>query len=401
MFIPQNIGILAGSAYFSEKTKELVRHLTPRSIAIVNHKDIDEIAAISLIQKNVRAVLNYAPSMSGEYPSQGTKTLIREGIPVYDVLHPQALKRVFEQGDQLLLDGKSVWVCKQGRMLFGSTLSGYTEQLINDRERIAQQNLVSSLKAFTDNTLYYASKEMNEILKPLELPKIKCHINQRHVVIVTRGSGYIEDLQAIDQYIEEVQPVLIGVDGGADALIQCGYKPDIILGDMDSVSTEALHSGAEIIVHAYTNGHAPGLEMVKRYRLPYHLFSCFGTSEDAAQLFAYEAGALLIVTLGSHTNMIDFLEKGRKGMGSTLLVRLKIGEKLVDAKGVRLLYPAQRDDTDTGRKRRIKRQDIRQEMNERASKVRNKQDNQKEYIQTGRRYTYYSTSTSQHNHTSL
>ncbi len=194
------------------------------------------------------------------------------------------------------------------------------------------------LDNFVDNTLEYAKKEKDILLGNLEVPYLKTHILNRHVLIVVRGSSYKEDLKTISSYIDEERPVLIGVDGGADALLEFGLKPDIIVGDMDSVSDTALCSGAEIVVHAYANGKAPGLERVQSMDLEAAVCPMPGTSEDLAMILAWEYGASLIVAVGTHSNMIDFLEKGRKGMGSTFLVRLKVGSILVDARGVSQLY---------------------------------------------------------------
>lgn len=332
---PQRI---SGQLYYDKKTKHLAKRIPSGTFALLHHEDIDEMAALSLIQKQVKGVLNCAPSMSGKYSSIGTIKLIEANIPVYDVNQSNKIELLVDQGDVIFINGKDLWLQKNNASYLLSTLTPYTTELIHEKLFSAKTGVVESLKVFTENTLHYALQEMNEILKPVPIPKLKRNFHNRHVVVVTRGSGYFEDLLAIRNYIEEKKPIMIGVDGGADAIIESGYRPDIIIGDMDSVSSEALMSGSELVVHAYTNGHAPGLSRIKEHHLHAHLFPCFGTSEDAAYLLAYHAGASLIVTLGSHTNMIDFLEKGRRGMGSTLLVRLKIGEKLVDAKGVRLLY---------------------------------------------------------------
>jgi uncharacterized membrane-anchored protein len=128
------------------------------------------------------------------------------------------------------------------------------------------------------------------------------------------------------------------VDGGADALLDFGLKPDMIIGDMDSVTTEALLTGAELVVHAYPGGDAPGLERLEALGLASTTFEAPGTSEDIAMLVAYEHGAQLIVAVGTHANVIEFLDKGRKGMASTFLTRLRVGPVLVDAKGVSRLY---------------------------------------------------------------
>jgi uncharacterized membrane-anchored protein len=155
---------------------------------------------------------------------------------------------------------------------------------------------------------------------------------------VVRGYNYKEDLAALRPYIKDVHPILIGVDGGADALIEHGYRPNLILGDMDSVSERALTSGAEIVLHAYPNGVAPGEERLTALGLPHKTLKVSGTSEDMAFLLAHGKGADLIVAVGSHGNLREFLDKGRMGMASTFLVRLRVGEILVDAKGVSRMY---------------------------------------------------------------
>jgi uncharacterized membrane-anchored protein len=141
--------------------------------------------------------------------------------------------------------------------------------------------------------------------------------------------------------VRDFRPVLVAVDGGADALLEAGYKPHVIVGDMDSVSDRALGSGAEILIHAYENGTAPGAERVRALGLDHHIVPAPATSEDLALLLAYEKGAELIVAVGAHFNLIEFLERNRSGMASTFLTRLRVGEILVDAKGVSRLVSRQ------------------------------------------------------------
>lgn len=353
---------ISGSVYFHQKTKELVKFIPQQSIALINHENIDENAAESLIKKKVKAVLNYSSSMSGQFFSIGTLKLLEHNIPVFDVEQPKRLQAIFNQGMTLTIHNKWLWwstsldernrsYSKFEHWLEGKALPtkeqtstpicslvDYSMRHINEKIKLSQSNAQQCLRQFTTNTLHFAQKELEELFKPVELPDLNVNLFQKEVVIVTRGKGYIQDLKAIQPYIECNHPILIGVDGGADAIIDCGYIPDIIIGDMDSVSNKALHCGADIIVHAYKDGRAPGYEQINHLDLEPKLFSCFGTSEDAAHLLAYEAGASLIVSIGSHTHMTEFLEKGRKGMGSTLLIRLKIGDRLIDAKGIRRLY---------------------------------------------------------------
>ena len=155
---------------------------------------------------------------------------------------------------------------------------------------------------------------------------------------MVRGYDYKADLDVLRPYIREFKPVLIGVDGGADALVEAGYTPDMIIGDMDSVTDDVLRCGAEIIVHAYPDGRAPGLARVHQLGVAALTFPAAATSEDIAMLLADEKGATMIVAVGTHDTLVEFLDKGRGGMASTFLTRLKIGGKLVDAKGVSRLY---------------------------------------------------------------
>jgi uncharacterized membrane-anchored protein len=204
----------------------------------------------------------------------------------------------------------------------------------------AQRRLDDQFESFATNTLEFMARERDLLFGGSGLPDLDHDLSGRHVLVVVRGYHYKEDLAALRPYIRELRPVLVGVDGGADALREEGYKPDIVLGDMDSVSEKGLLSGAEIVLHAYRDGNAPGRERVTALGLPYKVLQASGTSEDAAFLLAHGKGADLIVAVGSHGNLREFLDKGRMGMASTFLVRLRVGEILVDAKGVSRLYRA-------------------------------------------------------------
>ena len=315
------------------KTKKLAKRLSTGDIAVINHTDIDEVAANSLVECKIKLVINAAPSISGRYPNKGPKILIDNNILIIDNVGED----VFEE----LKEGQVIEV-NNGLIYRNGQLIGQGEvmdkSVVEKKTQIAYENMSVELDRFIDNTIEYAKKEKGFILGETEIPKMATNYKDRHVLVVVRGQDYKEDLATIRSYIEEMKPVLVGVDGGADALLECGYTPDVIVGDMDSVTDEALKKAKEIVVHAYVDGRAPGLKRVQDLGLDAVVFPAPGTSEDIAMLTAYEYGAELIVALGSHSNMIDFLEKGRKGMASTFLVRLKIGAKLIDAKGVNLLY---------------------------------------------------------------
>jgi uncharacterized membrane-anchored protein len=163
-------------------------------------------------------------------------------------------------------------------------------------------------------------------------------MRDRHVLVVVRGYRYREDLRALRPYIREYRPVLLAVDGGADALLEAGYRPDVIIGDMDSVSDEALQAGAELVVHAYPDGRAPGMARLQGLGLDAARLPAPGTSEDVALLVADARGASLIAVVGTHWTLEEFLDKGRPGMASTVLTHLRVGSKLVNARGVHQLY---------------------------------------------------------------
>ena len=318
-----------------------MKRLEPADIALIDHVDMDRVAAESLIASDVRLVINAQPSISGEYPNVGPLLLLQANVAVLDDIGQEPFEK--------LREGKKVFVSDQGNLYKGSEPSkkGFiatgtfqTEESINQAYKEAQTQVSARLEEFAQNTLKYLSKEKNIISDDQWLPPISTPIMDRHVLVVVRGYHYKEDLKVLRSYIREMKPVLIGVDGGADALLEAGLKPDIIVGDMDSVSPDTLKSGAELIVHAYADGRAPGLEPLKELGIAdtAHVWPLTATSEDLALLLAWEKGADLIVAVGTHNNLIEYLDKGRKGMASTFLVRLKIGPRLVDAKGVSRLY---------------------------------------------------------------
>lgn len=327
---------ISGQVKLDKRTKNLVKRLKPGDIAVIDHEDIDSTAALMLVGAKVGAVVNAAKSSSGRYPNLGPSVLIEAGIPLVDDVGDDLFKGLKEGETIEIVDGS---ICRNGNpILRGEVL---------DKERVAdlldraKEHLGEELEKFAENTLSYVTREKSLLLDPTNLPDVGTIFAGRHALVVVRGEGYQQDLATIRTYVRDVRPVLIGVDGGADAIIEIGMKPDIIVGDMDSVSDAALKSGAEIIVHAYADGRAPGLPRVEGLGLSAHICSVPGTSEDLALLLAYEKGAELIVAVGTHSHLVDFLDKGRRGMSSTFLVRLKVGHRLVDAKGVSKLYLAQ------------------------------------------------------------
>ncbi len=324
---------VVGPALVDKRTKDLVRRLQPGSIAVINHADIDRVAAEGLIAEGAVAVVNGGQSISGRYPNGGPIRIVEAGIPLLDFVGADILDLITE-GDELRIVGGEVW---RGDELV-ATGTVLTVEMIEAEMEAARGNIGAELELFAANTLEYIQREAKLTFEPIELPRLTCEIKGRHAIVVVRGHDYRSDLAALKPYLREYQPVLIGVDGGADALLENGFRPDIIIGDFDSVSDRALRCGAELVHHVHLDGRAPGRENLLEWGVPYEEFVIDGTSEDVAMLLAYEAGAKLIVAVGTHASMVEFLDKGRRGMSSTFLTRLRLGPVLVDAKGVSRLY---------------------------------------------------------------
>lgn len=300
---------------------------------MIDHEDLDRVAAEGLIARSPAAVVNASESITGRYPNLGPLVLVRAGIPLVDGVGPLVMRKIRE-GTPIRVEGERVLV--EGHLAGVGELQ--TEASVLQAMEDARSGLESRFDDFARNTLEFMQRERDLLFGGEGIPELEHDLSGRHVLVVVRGTNYREDLAALSAYVRDVRPVLVGVDGGADALIEQGYKPDVIVGDMDSVSEQTLRSGAEIVLHAYPGGTAPGRERLVTLDLPFKVIEASGTSEDVAYLLAHEKGADLIVAVGSHGNLREFLDKGRGGMASTFLVRLRVGEILVDAKGVSRMY---------------------------------------------------------------
>lgn len=328
--------MVRGPVRCGHSTKHMLASLRPGDIAVISHPDIDELAARGLIEQRVKAVINCAVSFTGEYEARGARLLLDTGIPLYDCPARPSLVAELSNGEEIMIDGHYLFRKKDKAMLI--RLLPVTREMWQVAYQSAIQKTTEKLTRFVDNTLDYALREKEHLFQPLSCLPLQTQLAGRPAVVVSRGRHYREDLYALYDYISMYRPVLIGVDGGADALLQQGLVPDIIMGDMDSVSDKALRLAADIVVHAYPNGGAPGAKRISDLRIPYHTLAAPGTSEDMALLYAYDHGVSLIISVGTHTAMEEFLEKNRDGMASTLLTRMKIGSRLVDAKGIHCVY---------------------------------------------------------------
>lgn len=329
----RHAGHVEGRALVGKRTKDLTKRLEAGDIAVIDHADLDRVAADGLIDAGVVAVVNASQSITGRYPNGGPMRLVKAGVVLLDDAGSEVMDAIVD-GQRIELEGGAIRVdgheIGSGRVLSAEEIERRMEE--------ARAGIGHELQRFAENTLEYVRREAELVFAPITLPKLRTSFAGRHALVVVRGHDYKQDLRVLRSYIREFQPVLIGVDGGADALLEVGLKPDIILGDFDSVSAVAMEVGAEHVHHVHPDGRNPGFAELQQFGKPYVEFVVEGTSEDAAMLLAYEAGAKLIVAVGTHDTMVEFLDKGRAGMSSTFLTRLRIGPMLVDAKGVARLY---------------------------------------------------------------
>jgi uncharacterized membrane-anchored protein len=318
-----------GHARLGKRTKELVKRLHPDDVAIIDHADLDRVSAEELVESGVRVVVNVAESATGRFPNPGPLELVRGGVLLIDAPGAPLFDAVSD-GELVTVRGAAIF--RNGDCLASGRVLGQTElavMLAEQRGRVTE-----ALESFAENTMRYLREEGRLLAEGVAFPPLQTRFRDRHAVVVARGPGHKRDLRMVRPYIRDFKPVLVGVDGGADALLEAGLKPDVIVGDMDSVSDGALRSGAEVLVHAYRDGEAPGEARLHDLGVEYHRVAATGISEDVALQLAQEKGAELIVAVGTHFNLVEFLERNRDGMSSTFVTRLKVGEILIDAKGV-------------------------------------------------------------------
>jgi uncharacterized membrane-anchored protein len=318
-----------GPARLDRRTKRLVHRLKPGDIAVIDHADLDRVSAEELVESGVRVVVNVAASQTGRFPKPGPLLLLRSGVRLIEMPGAPLFEELSE-GDVVTIRGATLF--RDGvRVGAGRTVEAVELELALAEQR---SRVTESLEAFVENTLLHLREEGRILAEGIDFPPLRTRFRDRHALVVARGPGHKRDLRIVRPYIRGFDPVLVGVDGGADALREAGYRPDVIVGDMDSVSEGALRSGAELLVQAYADGRAPGAERLEQLGVPYATVRAPGLSEDLALLLAYEKGARLLVAVGTHFNLIDFLERDRAGMSSTFVTRLKVGEILVDARGI-------------------------------------------------------------------
>ncbi|WP_336791901.1 putative cytokinetic ring protein SteA [Gordonia malaquae] len=325
---------LIGIARIDKNTKRLLQRIGEDEIAVLDEVDLDRVTADALIEAKVAAVVNVSESITGRYPNLGPEVLAASGIVLLDNVGGEIFSRI--------KDGQKVRV-HDARLYVGDRVVARGEELderiVADRMLDAKTGLVDHLEAFSGNTIEFIRSESPLLIDGVGIPDVHCKLEGRHVVVVAEGVGRGADLKALKPFIKEYQPIMIGVGAGADTLMKAGYRPAIVVGDPDEIDTDTLKSGAELVLPADPDGHAPGLERIQDLGVGATTFPAAGSAADLALLLADFHGADLIVTAGLGGSLNDFFDRElRDQIPSTFLTRLKVGPKLVDAKAVSTLY---------------------------------------------------------------
>jgi uncharacterized membrane-anchored protein len=325
---------VTGTARVDRDVDRLLRRIGPGDIVVMDALDLDRITADALVEADVVAVVNASPSISGRYPNLGPEVLVANGVTLIDDAGPEIFKKI-KDGARIRLNEGGVYTGDR-RIALGTER---TAEAIHDLMHEAKSGLVAHLEAFAGNTIEFIRSESPLLIDGMGIPDIDVDLHRRHVVIVAEESSAAEDLKGLKPFIKEYQPVLIGVGTGADVLRKGGYRPALIVGDPESMSVEVLRSGAQVVLPADADGHAKGLERIQDLGVGAMTFPAAGSAADLALLLADHHGASLIVTAGHTANIEEFFDRTRQqSLPSTFLTRLKVGEKLVDAKAVATLY---------------------------------------------------------------
>lgn len=330
----QTLPGIIGVARVDRRTRDLLRRVGPGDIVVLDQLDLDRATADALVKAEVAGVVNASPSISGRFPNLGPEILVGAGIPLIDAVGTQVLREI-RDGSRIRLFEAAVFSGER-------ELARGTEQTrttVADAMIEAKAGMTAQLEAFSANTMEFLRRERMLLLDGVGVPELRTKLKERHVLVVAAGKGHAADLKRLKKYIDEHRPVLVGVDAGADTLRAHGYTPNVIVGDPNGIDAATLKCGAEVVVPAQLDGHAPGVDRIQDLGIGAVTFPASGNPEDLALLLADAHGAALVVTIGFQATLNEFLDHGRSGSNpSTFLTRLKLGSKLVDGRAVATLH---------------------------------------------------------------
>ncbi|MBF6175864.1 putative cytokinetic ring protein SteA [Nocardia blacklockiae] len=331
---------LSGIARVDRNTRRLLRRVGPGDVVVLDEMDLDRVTADRLVEAGVVAVVNASPSISGRYPNLGPEVLVANGILLLDAVSSDVFTKI-KDGVKVRVDEGVVYADRLTKKVPEALVEGIelTESAIAERMIAARNGLADHLEAFAGNTIEFVRTESALLIDGLGVPDLQLSMRKRHVVVVADGPDHREDLKSLKPFVKEYAPILVGVGRGADTLMRCGYRPDLIVGDPEEITATTLKCGAEVILPADTDGHAKGLERIQDLGIGATTFPSSGSATDLALLLADHHGAALIVTCGAAASLDDFFDRSRRESNpATFLTRLKTGSKLMDAKAVATLY---------------------------------------------------------------
>jgi uncharacterized membrane-anchored protein len=323
-----------GPARVGRATAALLRRVGPGDIVVLDEIDLDRRTADALVAAEVAGVVNASPSVSGRYPNLGPEILVAAGITLVDGVGADVLGRVRDGSKLRLHDGLVHLSDEQIASGVQQTQASIADQMIQAKEGMAAQ-----LEAFSANTIEFLKRERTLVLDGLGVPEVPVPMAGREVVVVACGYDQAHDLRVLRRYLRDHRPVLIGVEAGADVLLEAGLRPDLIVGDPRGIETDTLKCGAPVVVPADADGHAPGLARVQDLGVGAITFAASANPEDLALLIADAHEATVVITVGFQATLHEFLDRGRSGSNpATFLTRLRLGGKVVDGQAVAALY---------------------------------------------------------------
>jgi uncharacterized membrane-anchored protein len=326
---------LIAPARVERRSKVLLPRLKPGDVAVLDHLDLDRATAQALVDSGVAAVLNASPFLSGRYPALGPVLLADAGVVLLDRVEgvdqiPDGA-RVRVHDEVVYVEGAAVAL---GRPVDAAVLAAEMDQ--------ARAGLGTQLDTFTHNSAAFLRREEGLLLHGEGLPTLVTRIAGRPVIVVVDGAELTARLKTVRTFIKERRPVLVGVDGGAEALRAAGHTPDVVVlntgPDAPELPPKATLRAARDVVVRVERGDRRPVEQLERIGVRAARVETAATTEDVALLLAFASEAQVIVGVGTHATLDEFLDRQRSGLASTYLTRLRVGQRLVDASAVPLLY---------------------------------------------------------------
>ena len=319
----------------SSMTGKGMKKLSHGDIAVIDAPDISRVLAQRLIDAQVSAVVNAARFSTGAIPNFGPQMLLDANIILVEGVGAEVWAP--------LKDGKKARLTEDGGLYYGEKLLAAGTVVTPDEAELtfvdAQQHLVDHMEAFFGNTIQFLHSEAPLLIDGLGIPEVGKNLTNRKVIVVSPGENHREEIRNLRNFIREFDPAMIAVDSAADSLVDLGYTPDFIVGDPELMGTDALRSGARVILPADPDGHAVGLERIQDLGIGAMTFpSAVESAMDLALLLADYHEAELIVNVGAPLSLEQVFSQSDKASPSALLSRTKLGPKLVDASAIANLY---------------------------------------------------------------